>query len=242
MIQHLSIHLNDDTRFMLPYLKRALPGVIIDEHGNCSKTDFAVLLSSTDIYRHGQICDADENEATDPRCKFFSEEKEFAAWVAKENVHAVILRCTDIIGTGMTGFPRELANSIWRGTFFHFPGNDAKRSTIHANDVAGFIAALAEKFDGNRGSAEIFNITDGSNPTVHNLAEALAYRMNNKRISTLSTRPQQWIGRFVYGKQKYESYTNTRTFSNAKVLKVSQYSPTAVCEYLRTHIYDESSL
>ena len=242
MIQHLSLHINDDNRFVLPYISRTLPGVKIEEPGSDSATDFAIMLSSADIYGAGSLCNAAETDAIDTNSPHCAAEKAFAEWAAATNVPAVILRCADIIGTGMTGFPRELANAIWRGTFFHFPGNEAQRSAIHASDLAAIVAALAEANAGGDAKTEIYNVADGSDPTVHALAEALAFRMSNKRISTLSTRPQQWFGRVVYGKKKYAAYTTSRTVSTARLAAAIAYSTTPVCEYLRTHNYDESSL
>ena len=52
----------------------------------------------------------------------------------------------------------------------------------------------------------------------------------------------QWFGRIVYGKSKYALYTTSRTFSCEVLCDDIAFRPTPVCEYLRTHVYDENSL
>lgn len=239
MIETLALYA-PDAQFTEPYIKAALPGVTIqsiDDGG----ADMALMVSSTDIYGAGELIMVDESSATDDASVWKSRETEFSRAAAAKGLRAVILRCPDIIGTGMTGFARHIAEGIWRGTFLHFPGNEARRSVVHAVDLGRIAHALAE---GGLPARErlVYNVTDGDNPTIHDLAEAMAYRLGNKRVSTLSTRPQQWFGRIVYGKRKYAMYTTSRTFSCEALCNDIAFSPTPVCDYLRTHVYDENSL
>lgn len=236
-----ALYLPDDKLFLQPYLARALSGFSILDPADTADADLCIMVSSTDIYGAGEFVNIDESTPIDENCIAAIREKEFVDLAKKHIKPAVILRCANIVGTGMTGFPRELANAIWRGTFFHFPGNEARVSTIHAADVAAITALVAEK-NFTIDNIHIFNLSDGDDPYLHDLAEALAFRMSNKRISTLSTGPQQWLGRIAYGKRKYSSYTTTRTISCVALHSVIDYSPTPVCQYLRTHNYDESSL
>lgn len=153
---------------------------------------------------------------------------------------AVVLKLPTVIGTGMTGFGQHLARSIWRGTFFHFPGNEMRLSVVHAVDVGRAVALLCTRPP--HEGAE-YTLTDGVDPTLHDLAEAIAYRLRNKRISNLSTRPQQWMGRIAYGRRRYEEYTTSRCVDgSAFVADYPEFVPTDVCTYLRTHVYDDSSL
>ena len=220
--------------FLWPYIKKAASAHTLTD--NASEADVAIMVSSTDIYTTGELLLAAENTPANPDSAWIGHENAFAAGC--ENCRTVILRCPNVIGTAMTGFPRELAESIFRGTFFHFKGNEARVSAVHAADVAAAIAALAEM-----PTAEgVYNICDGENPTLHDLAEAIAFRMNNKRISTLSTRGQLWLGRLIYGKKRYSTYTTSRTFDCSRLCRTIDYRPTPTTEYLRTHVYDENSL
>ncbi len=225
-----------DREFTLPYIRREIPGKdeITDTLGK--RPAVAVMLSSTEIYQSGEGW-LDEDALVDPSSRWVELEEKFTAQAAGAGTKAYILRCAPIVGTGMTGPVRSLAESIYRGAFFHFPGNDARKSIVHATDVARAVKFIAE----NNLDPGIYNLTDGVDPSVHDIAEALAHRMSDKRISTLSTKPQQWFGRLVYGKKQYATYTESALYSSAK-LQSCGFKPTDTCSYMRTHVYDNSSL
>ena len=90
-----------------------------------------------------------------------------------------IVRPALIVGTGMKGTLRSMVNGIYRGYYHHIKENNARRSVIHATDVSAAVNKIAS-------IGGVFNLTDGVNPTVYDLAEALAYRMGDKRIYTMS--------------------------------------------------------
>lgn len=216
--------------FLSPYLKAAGydPAAAVTP----------VMISSTEIYRPAAGQWLDEEAPVDESSPWHEAERRFMA--DNEGRACVIVRCAPIVGTGMTGAVRRLAEDIWRGTFFHFPGNEARISVVHAVDVAAAVKELSERrFDG---GVHIFNLSDTIDPLFHDLAEALAFRMDNKRISTLSTRPQQWLGRVLYGRRKYESYTCPQLVRAVKIREYLSSEPTDECAYLRTHAYDENSL
>ncbi len=225
--------------FVLPYIEAAIPGadiVGVDSAG----ADVAVMLSGTEIYAlpDGAVLAAIDSEV-DGRLPLARAEVEFAGASRRLGLKPVILRCANTVGTGMTGYPRKLAESIARGMFFHFPANDARVSVVHAADVAALVAALA------RGEAvpqrEVYIVTDGDNPTLHDFANALAFRMNDKRISNLSTWGQRLAGRVFYGSD-YRRYTTTLTFDGSDAVRDLGFCPTPVVRYLREHKYDENSL
>lgn len=220
----MNIVITEVDEFMRPYVKAAVSGV---DGG----ADTAVMLSSCEIY--------DAAGAVDTSSAWYGKEQEFI----RQNAGRphVILRAAPIVGTGMHGFVRSLAEDIWRGTFFHFPGNESRLSVVHAVDVAAALVALSALHFASPATT-IYDMTDGVNPTLHDLAEALAFRMDNKRISNLSTGPQQWFGRMAYGKKKYASYTTDRIFDGSRLREAINVPPVDVCQYLRTHTYDECSL
>ncbi len=218
-----------DGEFLMPYIKResaALP----------ESPDVAVMISSSDIYLPADAW-LDEDSEIDKSSKWHGLEAEFTSRAHSAGKKVYILRCAPIIGTGMTGQMRRLAEEIYRGVFFHFPGNEARKSVVHASDVARAAVFLA-----NSGAEEgVYNLSDGIDPTLHDIAEALAYRMDNKRISNLSTKPQQWFGRIVYGRERYRRYT-TSVLVSANKLSALGFTPADTCSYMRSHIYDDSSL
>lgn len=222
--------------FLLPYIRREIPGKNDITDSFDDKPALAVMISSTDIYipDEGWL---DEEAPVDDKSRWVKLEKEFTDKAKSADIPAYILRCAPIIGTGMTGQMRQLAESIYRGVFFHFPGNEARKSIVHATDVARAIRFIVE----NDLATGVYNLTDTVDPSLHDIAEALAYRMTNKRISNLSTKPQQWFGRMVYGKDRYATYTTSALFSSSRI-QAAGFQPTDTCDYMRTHIYDDSSL
>lgn len=240
MIDEVIIYMPEAT-FVEPYIKQALAGVLLSNLESASNPALAIMLSSTDIYGPGAYTLATEETPIDPTSVWATREAAFTKAVAQKGIKGIILRCADIIGTGMNGYSRDLAEEIWRGVFYHFPNNEARRSVIHASDVAELIRAIAAG-DVQLNERVIYNITDGEHPTIHDYAEALSYRMKDKRISNLSTGPQQWFGRLVYGRKRYARYTTNRTFSSDAAVSDFAFKPIPVCQYLRTHNYDDSSL
>lgn len=220
--------------FVMPYIERELPDVEFVD--GAAAADLAVMLSHVDVYG---VTEGDGTDESAPlqNAALRSDEEDFRRRAGEKGV---IVRTADVIGTGMNGFPMALAREIASGRFFHFPGNEARRSVVHASDVARFIALLVSR-NGSTAHRE-YNLTDMSDPTVHDIAEALAFRMNNKRISTLSTRPQQWLGRVWYGRTLYALYTTTVTYSAERVKEEFGFQPVPVTTYVHTHVYDHNSL
>lgn len=214
--------------FILPYIKRATGSAGDD-------VDVAVMISSTDIYLPSRGW-ADEDSPIDASSEWEKYEKDFNALHGGDK-HVYILRCAPVIGTGMRGKMRTLAGEIYRGLFFHFPGNEARMSVIHASDVGRAVDFLVRA----GAPSGVYNLTDGVYHTLHDIAEAMAFRMGNKRISNLSTRPQQIIGRWIYGRDRYRRYTTSELFSSGR-LQALGFKPNDTCEYMRTHVYDDSSL
>jgi len=222
--------------FLVPYLRRALPDIVfVDTADNAER---CIMVSSVDVYRQPEGTLISENAEIDYDSQWAEYENFFENNCTTVGKPYIILRSADIIGTGMTGWPRELAEKIWKGSLMHFAGNDARVSVVHATDVASAVAALctSEVTEG------VFNVTDGDNPTFHDFVDSLAFRMKNKHVSTLSTKGQLLLGQIFYGRRLYRKFTTERTFDCSALCRTIDYKPTAVTYYLRTHIYDESSL
>lgn len=226
----------------MPYVARAVKDAGMVLADDVADADAAVLVSDISVYAVAADTAAGEDSPVDEASEVLAAERAFAAACAAAKVSGFVLRCADIVGTGMTGFPRELAESVWRGTFFHFPDNDARRSAVHASDVAAAAVLAAGLAGDDRGGVMIYNICGADDPRVHDLAEAFAYRMKNKRISTLSTGGQKWLGRLLYGRRRMRLYTCSRLADGSAFCGATGFAPVAVCDYMRTHQYDENSL
>lgn len=215
--------------FVRPYFERLMPDWRIADSPRDAQA--AVMISSIGIY------DATEgrnfNELTPLRADSSeaSDEKTFTEICAENNIGATILRCADIIGTGMTGYPRKLANQIYRGVFVSLKSETGLRSFVHASSLPS-AAQIAI------GSPGIYNVTDLTDTSVNDIADALAWRIAQKRIFTLGPK---WY-KFIFGHRKLNDIRRSLTFSCAKLCSVGSYEPVRAVDYLKTHVYDEQSL
>ena len=215
--------------FVRPYFERYLPDYRItpDPEG----ANAAIMISSTDIY---DVCEGSNfNELTAVRenSEQAEEEKHYREMCSRAGLSPTILRCADIVCTGMTGRPREMAQKIYRGTFIALSGNEARMSAVHA-------VSLPDAAKTVMGNDDIYNVTDGCDPTVNEFAEALAWRIAQKRIFSLK---QKWF-KLLFGKKKLSEAQRSLTFSSEKIRSTGKFSPVSVTEYLKTHVYDQQSL
>lgn len=216
--------------FVLPYFKRRFADYELT-YSIDDAFDQAVMVSSTDVYNAATGRDHDESTQVLPRHSLLRPEEDFRQACLRTGVRPTILRCPAIIGTGMTGLPREMVNKIYRGTYMHIKGVEEHLSVIHATDVANAAACCID-------SGETLIATDGNDPSYSQLAEALAYRLDHKRIFTISERWARWR----YNPALYNLLTNTLTFSSLRLQQQFGFKPTPVCQYLTTHVYDDESL
>lgn len=193
--------------------------------------DHAVMISGTDIYDVTEGLDYDESTPVRKDSPYAAEEHRFGELCAANGLKPVILRCADIIGTGMNGFPRILVNKIYRGTFIGIKGNAAVRCFVHASSLPEAAAAALE-------APGIYNVTDCTETPLNDVADALAWRIAQKRIFSLGPR---WY-RLIFGRRNYDNMCRSLTFSCEKLCSAGNYEPAKVTEYLKTHIYDDKSL
>lgn len=142
-----------------------------------------------------------------------------------------VIRCPYIVGTGMTGLMQRIAAGIYKGTYVHIHDCQARLSVVHAVDVARAVSTAA----GTQGS---YTLTDGTDPTIHDLAEALAYRIGDKRIITIKPR---WA-RLWYGSTYFKTLTTDHICKSTFTEIFPDFKPVEVTNYLHTHVYDEASL
>lgn len=141
------------------------------------------------------------------------------------------LLCPNIIATGMNGLMHRIAAGIYSGTYFHISEAQGKASVIHATDVA-VAAALAA---GRHGE---FTLTDRREHSIYDIAEALAYRIDNKRLFTLPG----WLCRWWYGREYFSTLTSDASVASDFAEICPDFSPVDTLLYLHTHTYDDASL
>lgn len=215
--------------FVRPYFIRHMADYDISD--NPCGADHAVMISCTEIYDVTEGHNYDELTPVIESSPSAAEERRFGELCASNGLSPVILRSADIIGTGMGGFPRMLANKIYRGTFIAIKDNDAVRSFVHASSLPGAASAVLD-------SPGIYNVTDRTETKLNDMAEALAWRIAQKRIFSLGSK---WY-KFIFGRRNYDEMSRSLTFSCDKLCRSGNYDPARAVDYLKTHIYDDKSL
>lgn len=205
-----------------------------------------VYISTVAVYGREDGENHDETTPTEP-CDDYGRrklavEQLLGDWCETQGVTLTVLRAAPIVGTGMGGGLRQLVNGIYRGTYRHIKGDESRCSVVHAVDVAR-AARIAASCGG------VYNLTDGVNPTRHDLAEALAHRLDDKRIYSMSMARARkvaaagdWIPFLPLDRDGLRRRLTTLTFDSSLIRGRLGLTPHSVTEYLRNHTYDENSL
>lgn len=224
--------------FMVKYLAHAWGSDwrVITRPEDGVAVDAAVMISSTDIYDVTEGRDYAEDTRLKSDSPLVRDEAMFADFCSRHALPCLILRAANIIGTGMTGLPMRMARGIARGMLMHIQGNDAAVSVVHALDVARLSVTL-QRVPG------IYNLTDGTSPTVDTLIDALAHRMSDKRVGTLRPRWARWL----YGRRYYDTLTHTLTFDDSRLRRTledlgADTAMTQVVNRLNTHTYGQDDI
>lgn len=189
---------------------------------------YFVYISSVHIYGLGEGENISETTSLNPSTEYgrskMLAEKELQHWCDEKGVVLTILRPAMVFGNGIHGKAKEMFEAIIQGRYFHVSENKARRSVVMADDVAKAIRLLYDK-------GGIYNITDGYDPTVIELADSMAANAStNKRIMSC---PLKWLkiaakigdtipplGKFL-NSEKLTMLTSTRTFSNQKLIETT---------------------
>jgi nucleoside-diphosphate-sugar epimerase len=219
--------------FVNPYLEAEFADYeVIYQLTDDVSADVAVMVSSTDIYDVVEGMNYDENTPVKSSSQLARDEEEFRTLCAAHGLKPTILRCANIIGTGMNGLPMRFARGIARGLLMNVKDNEAVLSTVHAVDVVRVAHALADK-------GEVYNVTNGINTAVPDLINALAYRIKNKQVFTLGTR---WA-RLLYGNEYFSLMTTSLTFSNIRMVHAlpADTELLDVVQYMKNHDYSNDN-
>lgn len=205
-----------------------------------------VYISSLSVYGLREGCDIDESAPLNPTTPYgtskLKAEEFLSQWCADHSVTLSILRPAMIVGTGMKGSLGAMVKGISYGYYCHIKDNEARRSVVHACDVAHATRLIAP-------IGGTYNLDDHTHPRVHDLAEAIAHRLGDKRICTISRRFVDIVARigdhipFIpLSSSRLEQLTRTLTFSSAAISSVIEWHPRDVVNFLLTHRYDENDL
>lgn len=205
-----------------------------------------VYISSLSVYGLSEGENIDESTPLNPTTLYgkskLKAEEFLTEWCDKHSVRLSILRPALIVGTGMKGTLGTMVRGINAGYYFHIKGNEARRSVVHAYDVAR-AARLIAPIGGT------YNLADGVHPTVHDLAEAIAHRLGDKRISTISQRMVKIaarigdiVGIIPFSSARLAQLTKTLTVNTAAIERAIDWKQRDVVDFLLTHEYDENDL
>lgn len=203
--------------FLMPYFEREFQGYTLVADPPAVNIDGAVMISP--ILTGDLAAQQRREDAFSDICR-------------QKGVAPCILRVPHVVATGMTGFPMRLAQGISRGTLMHIKGNEAVTSLIHGVDVAAYATALM-------GTEVTVDITDGTVTSVDALIDALARRINDKKVFSIAPR---WA-KLLYGNEFYTQMTTSfEVFDSQARSLAPQVNLHPVTEYLTTHVYDDESL
>jgi nucleoside-diphosphate-sugar epimerase len=154
-------------------------------------------------------------------------------WCAKKNVALTILRLPLIVGPDPRGNLRDMITMMKRGLYVGVGSGKAKKSVVLATDVAGFIPAVAAR-------GGIYNLTDGMNPSMIELEDAIAAQLGKGktlRIADAVIRFAARIGdhlgkKFPLNSSRFEKLTSTLTFSDARAKATAGWQPHSVVSNL----------
>lgn len=233
------------------------PGEMTEEEAvkliDDTKPKHVVVVSSTAVYGLSSGENIDETAPVRPADNasrhLASIEDRVKERCKATGAMCTILRPADVVGTGMEGFTGRLARDVNNGSYMHVKGNEAQRSIVHAIDVAKAVRAVAEKA-GDDCIEGVYNLTDRSGATIEQLADAIAYRLGNKRIFATGLKAAKalallgdiTLGALPWSRKKLKARTTTLTFNSFAISKHTTWEPMSVTEYLKTHKYSEDDI
>lgn len=233
------------------------PGEMTEEEAvkliDDTKPKHVVVVSSTAVYGLSSGENIDETAPVRPADNasrhLASIEDRVKERCKATGAMCTILRPADVVGTGMEGFTGRLARDVNNGSYMHVKDNEAQRSIVHAIDVAKAVRAVAEKA-GDDCIEGVYNLTDRSGATIEQLADAIAYRLGNKRIFATGLKAAKalallgdiTLGALPWSRKKLKARTTTLTFNSFAISKHTTWEPMSVTEYLKTHKYSEDDI
>ena len=150
-------------------------------------------------------------------------EKLIEKWCKTHGVTCTILRPATTVGSGMHGRLDPLVKAVSKGYYMHIKDNPGRRSLVMADDVA---QAVRLTF----GVEGIFNVTDGLEHSMIDIADAIAANITSgKRILTMPNilikLPLKLSGKKSKLRHIYNTLTATATYSTKKLCDRVAFRP-----------------
>jgi nucleoside-diphosphate-sugar epimerase len=194
-----------------------------------------VFISSVSVYGLIQGIDILENfplAAEDPYGKSKIEAEEIIRnWCFEQSVVCTILRLPLVVGIDPPGNLGAMIKGIKKNYYFNVSGGTAKKSMVHASDVARFILKSSE-------IGGIYNLTDGVHSNFKDLSKLISTKLKKKFVPNLPlflVFPFAKIGdiigsSFPINSNKLLKIVSTLTFNDQKARISFGWKPTPVLE------------
>lgn len=150
-------------------------------------------------------------------------------WCQKYNVKCTILRLPLIAGPNPPGNLHAMIYGIQNGKYANVGGGKARRSIVLASDVAEIIIDAAQ-------IGGIYNLTDGQNPSFHELSMLIATQLNKRKVMNIPFWSAFFLalaGNYLGNKlplnsEKLKKITLDLTFDDRKARTLLNWNPTPV--------------
>lgn len=189
-----------------------------------------IFISSVAVYGCEEGNDIDESHplrGTSPYAMSkIQAEEVLTRWCAARGVVLTILRCPLIVGPDAPGNLGAMQRNIARGRYVHVGRGDNRKSIITPADIATLIE-LAAPHGG------IYNAADSTNPSLHELENAIAGNLRRDIAGTLPMpvlRTAALIGDLIGRRSpistaRLRKLSSTLTYSNSKARSELSWEP-----------------
>jgi nucleoside-diphosphate-sugar epimerase len=151
-------------------------------------------------------------------------------WCERKHVSLTILRPSLIAGKNPPGNLGAMINGISNGRYFSIDGGKARKSVAMASDIGRLIPYC-------EGKSGIFNLCDSHHPTFRELEHLIAKQLNKSTPKNIPLWLAESLARigdhidvFPLNSQKLGKITRSLTFSNEKIKKELNFTPSDVLE------------
>jgi nucleoside-diphosphate-sugar epimerase len=180
-----------------------------------------VFISTVAVYGKdsGELLDEETpTQGETPYAKSKIQAEEFLReWSVQNHVKLTILRLPLIVAANAPGNLGSMVRVMKRGLYAGIGSGEARKSMVLATDVARFIPVI-------KTTGGIYNLTDGYNPSMLELENAIALKLGRRkplRLPDFLLKVAAFTGDFL-GKwaplntARYRKLTSTLTFSDAR--------------------------